>query len=69
MSEQVLKQIQKEVANLKGKIEVLTEIVEHLEDNIHDKMYEIRPEYLKKIKRLEKGKFLTREEFEKVLRG
>jgi septal ring factor EnvC (AmiA/AmiB activator) len=68
MAEQKLKQIEKEVSDIKGKIEALAETMKHLEEDIHDKTFEVRPEYVQKLKRLEKRRFLTQEEFEKALR-
>lgn len=68
MVEQSLKQIQKEVTELKEKIDDLIGIVKHIEEDSHDDKFEVRSEYVDKLKRLEKGRFLTQKEFEKALK-
>jgi hypothetical protein len=34
---------------------------------LHDEKFEVRHKYIEKLKQIEKGKFLTQEEFKKVL--
>lgn len=58
---QLLKKIADDVDNIKHE---LMEIKEELHDM---KEHEVRPEYLKKLKKIESSKFLSREQLEEEL--
>ncbi|NQE52236.1 hypothetical protein C5S29_01485 [ANME-1 cluster archaeon GoMg3.2] len=60
---QLLEKIADDVSFLKDRI---IRIEEELNE-INSELHEVRPEYMEKLKRIDKGKFLTREEFEKEL--
>jgi len=60
MSEQLLKQIAKDVKEIKDRIK-------NVEKDIEGIGLEVRPEYAEKLKKINKGKFLSKEEFEKML--
>jgi len=60
---QLLEKIADDVSFLKDRI---IHIEEELNE-INNELHEVRPEYAEKLKRIDKGKFLTREEFEKEL--
>jgi len=60
---QLLEKIADDVSFLKDRI---LHIEEELNE-INSELHEVRPEYTEKLKRIDKRKFLTREEFEKEL--
>ena len=60
---QLLGKIADDVSFLKDRI---IRIEEELNE-INSELHEVRPEYTEKLKMIDKGKFLTREEFEKEL--
>jgi uncharacterized protein YydD (DUF2326 family) len=60
---QLLEKIADDVSFLKDRI---IHIEEELNE-INNELHEVRPEYAEKLKRIDKEKFLTREEFEKEL--
>jgi hypothetical protein len=60
---QLLEKIADDVSFLKDRI---IHIEEELNE-INSELHEVRPEYTEKLKRIDKEKFLTREEFEKEL--
>ncbi len=61
--ESLLKQVADDVSVLKQKINVIEEELYDISADLHD----IRPGYIKKLKKIEKGKFLSRKDFEKSL--
>ncbi len=67
MAEQALEQLEKDVADLRQRVDSLIETMAHIEEDIHDQKFEVRKEYVEKLRRLEKGRFLTQEEFEKAV--
>jgi len=61
VSTDLLKQIAEDMRFLKNEmVEIKGEISE-----LKDIELEVKPEYLKKLNKIEKGKFLSREEFDK----
>jgi len=60
MSEQLLKQIAKDVKEIKNRIR-------NVEEDIEDIGLEVNSEYAEKLKKINKGKFLSKEEFEKII--
>jgi len=60
---QLLEKIADDVSFLKDRI---IHIEEELNE-INSELHEVRPEYTEKLKRIDNGKILTREEFEKAL--
>lgn len=65
MSPEMEERILKELQNVRRDVIEIKIIVEELDHDLH----EIRPEYIKKLKKIDKGKFLTRKEFEKAVCG
>ncbi len=64
MSETVIDQrIMDDLAFLKEKIIRIELEVSEINDDLH----QIRPDYLEKLKRIDKGKFISRADFEKEL--
>lgn len=64
MSETVIDQrIMDDLAFLKEKIIRIEMEVSEINDDLH----QIRPDYLEKLKKIDKGKFISRAEFEKEL--
>jgi hypothetical protein len=64
MSEAVIDQrILDDLAFLKEKILRIEMEVSEINDDLH----QIRPDYLEKLKKIDKGKFISRAEFEKEL--
>lgn len=62
-TETMLKQLAEDVAEIKEKLVKIEVTIEELDNNVH----EVKPAYLEKLKRIEKGKFLSDEEFERAL--
>jgi len=62
-TETILKQIADDVADIKKRVEKIEVGIEELDTEMH----EVKPEYLEKLKQIDKGKFLSEEEFEKEL--
>jgi hypothetical protein len=60
---QLLEKIADDVSFLKDR----TIRIEEELNEINNELHEVRPEYAEKLKRIDKEKFLTREEFEKEL--
>ena len=60
MSEEILKQIAKDVAVMKQKLEGMEE---ELSDIAKD-MHVVKPEYMEKLKRMEKEGTISKKEFE-----
>ncbi len=60
---QLLEKIADDISFLKDRIISIEEELNEINSELH----EVRPEYTEKLKRIDKGKFLTREEFEKAL--
>lgn len=58
-----LEQIHEDILFLKREIEEVKEGI----DDIKDIELEVKPEYLEKLKQIEKGKFLSRNELKKIL--
>lgn len=59
----LLLKIAEDVGAMKQKIDKIEREVEELAEDLH----EVRPEYLEKLKRIDSGKFLSREEFNRRL--
>ncbi len=55
-------QLHEDILALRRELEEVKDVVEDIRDEA-----EVRPEYLAKLKRIESGKFLSREELEKEL--
>lgn len=60
---QLLKRMAEDISFLKQKV---IHIEEELTD-ISNYLHIVRPEYVEKLKKIDQGKFLSREEFEKEL--
>jgi hypothetical protein len=63
MEAKVLEQIARDVSEVKQKIGLIEQELSEICEDLH----EVKPEYLEKLKRIDGGKFLSREEFEKTL--
>jgi cell division protein FtsX len=61
---QLLKQIVADLSFLKQKVIYMEEEL----NEISKGLYELRPSYVKKLKKIDKGRFFSREEFEKELK-
>lgn len=60
----ILRQIESDMRFLKRKVSFMEKEL----DEIYNSLHEVRPEYLKKLERIEKkGKFISSEEFERQL--
>ncbi len=59
----LLKQIVADLSFLKQKVIYMEEELSEISKGL----YEVRPEYAKKLKKIDQGRFLSREEFEKEL--
>ena len=62
-TEVLLKQIAEDVADIKRKVIKIENGMEELDIEMHG----IKPEYIEKLKRIDKGKFFSEKEFEKEL--
>ena len=62
-NEQVLEQIAQDVGFVKQRIIIVEQEVRELAEEL----LEVRPEYMKKLKAIDRGNFLTREQFKKEL--
>ena len=62
-TETILKQIANDVADIKRKVEKIEESIGELDMETR----EVKPEYLKRLKQIDEGEFLSEEEFEKEL--
>ena len=62
--EQELKILKQVVVDLETVKEKLNKIEASL-DEIDDDLHEVRPEYLENLKKIETGKFVSKEDFEK----
>lgn len=60
-----LEKVNQNILNLHKEI---TEIKEEIQD-LKDFELEVKPEYLEKLDKIEKGRFLSRKEFEKEMAG
>ncbi|HLC71076.1 MAG TPA: hypothetical protein VJI32_03660 [Candidatus Nanoarchaeia archaeon] len=60
----VMHKISKDLDFLKERIIKIEANVEEINFDIHN---DVKPEYLQKLKRIDEGKFLTEEEFEKEM--
>ena len=60
---EVLEKIAKDVSEVKEKIVAIENELSEISGDLH----ELKPEYVEKLKAIDKGKFLSREEFEKAL--
>lgn len=63
MEAQLLKQIAQDVMEIKQRVTRLETTMEEIDIDLHD----IKPEYLQKLKKIDEGKFLSEDEFEKEL--
>ena len=63
MPDQILKDIAKDLKVLRDKMEKIEQGLDDLSNDFHD----LRPEYLEKLKKIDKGKFISRGDFEKEL--
>ena len=64
------RQFKMETVTLNRLYNILNKIDQRLrviEAAIEEQRLEVRPEYLEKLKRIEKGRFLSRKEFEKEM--
>ena len=59
----LLKQVAIDIEFLKEKVETIAASLEEIDEDLH----EVRPEYLEKLAKIEKGKFITKQELEKEL--
>lgn len=64
MQAQLLKQIAQDVIEIKQRVTRLETTMEEIDVDLHD----IKPEYLQKLKKIDEGRFLTEDEFEKELK-
>ncbi|MBU2496941.1 MAG: hypothetical protein KJ767_02700 [Nanoarchaeota archaeon] len=63
MTAELMKQIAKDVGEIKEKLRNIEITIEELESDFH----EVRPEYIEKLKKIDAGKFLSEKEFDKGL--
>jgi len=59
----LLQKIAHDVSEVKERVERIEKDVEEINEDLH----EVRPEYLEKLKKIDSGRFLSRQEFEKEL--
>ncbi len=62
-NELLLEKIAKDMNVLKIKLSKIEADVEEINTDLH----EVRPEYIEKLKKIQKGRYFSRKEFEKAL--
>ena len=60
------KQLTKEIGLLRSDLKEVKSQLKNL-TSLDVEVYEVRPEYIRKIKKIDKGRYFSREEFEREL--
>jgi len=63
MVEKLIEKMAKDIDFMKQRLVAIEEDIKEISEDMHD----VRPEYIEKLNKIDRNKFLTRAEFEKML--